>query len=36
MFFDDEKENVDAANKFGWQAYLYKNFNNFQEKINQI
>lgn len=36
IFWDDEKENVEVAKKFGWQAFLYEDFEKFQKNISQI
>ncbi len=33
LFWDDSEPNLDAARKFGIQAELYSNFNNFNEKM---
>lgn len=35
LFFDDDEENVKGAKGVGWQAYLYKNFKDFEKNINQ-
>ncbi len=36
MFWDDKKENVDSANEFGWKAYLFTSFGEFQKNIKEI
>lgn len=36
LFFDDDEKNVKAAQEFGVQAYLYKNFGDFEQKIQEL
>ena len=33
LFWDDSKENVDAAKEFGMQAEVYRSFEDFKEKM---
>lgn len=34
MFWDDERKNIERAKELGFNAHLYKNFENFLNKIN--
>lgn len=36
IFWDDKKENVDAANECGWNAFFYANFNKFKAFMDEI
>ena len=33
LFWDDREKNILGAKKFGFKAYIYKNFSDFKEKI---
>lgn len=35
MFWDDDKDNVQGAKDFGIQAYLYRDFDEFEKIVNQ-
>ncbi len=35
LFWDDKTENVNSAREFGWNAELYKNYEEFSEKTNK-
>ncbi len=36
MFFDDMQEHVDSARKAGIDAHVYRDFDGFESKINQL
>ena len=35
IYWDDDEENVLGAEKFGWKAFLYSSFEDFDDLINQ-
>lgn len=36
VFWDDDKENVAAANDFGWQSFFFESFDDFTKKMNDL
>jgi putative hydrolase of the HAD superfamily len=35
LFWDDSRKNVESAREFGWDAEIYTDFNQFEEKLKE-